>query len=156
MLVTLMLWDKKLISKPHFYISPYLETNKNEYIDRMRAVSENDAWTDWCIFFLNAVEKQAKEHIQTAQRIADLYDQMKDIFINLLSSKQSVKALDFIFSNPIFQNTKLSSQTDIPSHTANRFTRILCDKELLNTLRPASGSRPALLSFEPILTIIRG
>lgn len=44
MLITLMLWDSGTISAPHFYISGYLEDNKDRYIDTMRNVSENSDW----------------------------------------------------------------------------------------------------------------
>ena len=51
MLITLMLWSSGTISSPHFYISGYLEDNKDLYIDTMRRVSQNDEWEHWCYFF---------------------------------------------------------------------------------------------------------
>ncbi|MCK5663402.1 MAG: Fic family protein, partial [Thiotrichaceae bacterium] len=52
MLITLMLWSSGTISAPHFYISGYLEENKDLYIDTMRNVSKNGDWESWCVFFL--------------------------------------------------------------------------------------------------------
>lgn len=40
MIITLLLWSAKVISAPHFYVSGYLEDNKDLCIDTMRAVSE--------------------------------------------------------------------------------------------------------------------
>ncbi|MCQ9618090.1 Fic family protein [Paenalcaligenes niemegkensis] len=51
MLITLMLWQAKTISEPHFYISAYFEENKDLYIDTMRLVSETGDWSEWCMFF---------------------------------------------------------------------------------------------------------
>ena len=48
----------KTISEPHFYISAYFEENKDRYIDTMRQVSVTGDWNDWCLFFLEAVERQ--------------------------------------------------------------------------------------------------
>ena len=42
MLITLMLWKAKLISQPHYYISGYFEEHKDQYIDSMRRVSEEN------------------------------------------------------------------------------------------------------------------
>ena len=155
MLITLLLWSTKTISEPHFYISGYMEENKDEYIDTMRNVSENNEWEKWCVFFLNAVENQAIRNLEIAENIKNLYEEMKHIFSDTLSSKWSVNALDYIFTNPIFRNNRFTSKSGIPGPTAARFTRMLLEKELIRTLEEASGRRPALYAFEPLLKLVR-
>lgn len=155
MIITLMLWSAGAISAPHFYISGYFEENKDLYIDAMRNVSRNDAWTEWCIFFLQAVEKQAIRNLEIAENIRNLYDEMKQTFGNILSSKWSVNALDFVFTNPVFRNNKFTSNSGIPGPSAARFTRILLASELIHTLEEPSGRRPALYSFEPLMKLVR-
>jgi Fic family protein len=155
MLITLLLWSSGAISEPHFYISGYMEENKDQYIDTMREVSKNNNWESWCIFFLNAIEKQAIKNLEIAERINSLYEEMKPIFSDSLSSKWSVNALDYIFTYPIFRNNRFTSKSGIPGPTAARFTRILLDKELIRTLEESSGRRPALYSFEPLLKLVR-
>lgn len=155
MLITLLLWSSGTISEPHFYVSGYMEEHKDEYIDTMRNVSENNDWEAWCIFFLNAIEKQAMRNLEIAERIKNLYEEMKPVFSDALSSKWSVNALDYIFTNPIFRNNRFTSKSGIPAPTAARFTRILLDKELLKTLEESSGRRPALYAFEPLLKLVR-
>lgn len=155
MLITLLLWSSGTISEPHFYVSGYMEEHKDEYIDTMRNVSEHNDWEAWCIFFLNAIEKQAMRNLEIAERIKNFYEEMKPIFSDALSSKWSVNALDYIFTNPIFRNNRFTSKSGIPAPTAARFTRILLDKELLKTLEESSGRRPALYAFEPLLKLVR-
>lgn len=155
MLITLFLWSTNTISEPHFYISGYMEENKDEYINTMRNVSKNNDWEKWCVFFLNAVEKQAIKNLEIAERIQNLYEEMKHIFSDTLSSKWSVNALDYIFSNPIFRNNRFTSKSGIPGPTAARFTRMLLEKDLIRTVEEASGRRPALYAFEPLLKLVR-
>lgn len=155
MLITLLLWSSRTISEPHFYISGYLEGNKEEYIETMRNVSENNDWEKWCIFFLNAIDKQAIRNLEIAESIKELYENMKPIFSKTLSSKWSLNALDYIFTNPIFRNNRFTSNSGIPGPTAARFTRILLDKELIRTVEESSGRRPALYAFEPLLKLVR-
>lgn len=155
MLITLMLWAAGSISAPHFYISGYLEENKNLYIDTMRRVSEQGDWEGWCAFFLNAVEQQAIRNLSIAESIRTLYEQMKTVFSDVLSSKWSVNALDFVFTNPVFRNSQFTSNSGIPSASAARFTRILLEKNIIVTLEDASGRRPALYSFEPLMERVR-
>lgn len=155
MLITLMLWKAGVISAPHFYISGYFEENKDIYIDTMRSVSQHDDWTSWSVFFLEAVEKQAIRNLQIAESIGSLYEEMKRSFSKLLASKWSVSALDFIFSNPIFRNNKFTNHSGIPSATAARFARVLADSELITVVEEASGRRPALYRFEPLMKLVR-
>lgn len=155
MLITLMLWQSKTISAPHFYVSGYFEEHKDQYIDTMRRVSESGKWDDWCAFFLEAIEQQAIRNLNVAENISALYEEMKQIFAELLSSKWSVTALDFVFTNPVFRNNKFTTHSGIPAATAARFTRAMLDKGIINTMEEASGRRPALYAFEPLINLVR-
>ena len=156
MLITLMLWDKKVISQPHFYISGQLEKNKDEYIERMRLASGEGQWTEWVVFFLHAIAAQANQNLEIANKIGALYEEMKERFRTELASQWSMNALDFIFANPVFRNSKFTSGSGIPRPTAARCTRTLSECGLLTTMTPASGRRPALFAFERLLEIVRG
>lgn len=155
MLITLMLWSKGLISEPHFYMSHYLEENKALYIDYMRGVSENDNWDDWCVFFFNAVEKQAIRNLDIAEKILSLYEKMKVPFSQTLSSKWSVQILDAIFTSPIFKNSTLTKISGVSKQSAIRFTNALLKKELITITIKSSGRRGSTYSFEPLLELIR-
>lgn len=155
MLITLMLWNQGLISAPHFYISGCIERHKDEYIDRLRNVSEKDEWTEWCSFFLDLISQQAEENSDMASGIRALYESMKDEFRAVTSSQWSINALDFVFANPIFRNGKFKAAGGIPAQTANRITNSLADAGLLTVVEAASGRRSALYAFEPLLGITR-
>jgi len=155
MLITLLLWRAKEISAPHFYISGYLEEHKDEYIDRMRLVSSKGDWTNWCLFFLRALESQAVRNLRIAEEIRDLYEAFKTRFANTLSSKWSVQALDFVFANPVFRINKFTAATQVSEPSTRRFVKALQDDDLLVCLEEAAGRRPALYAFEPLLQLGR-
>lgn len=156
MIIPLMLWKSGAISEPYFYISEFFEKNKDEYIDRMRAVSAEDAWADWILFFLSALESQSKQNLHKAEQIRSLYEDMKERFRDVLSSRWTITALDFIFTRPVFRNNLFTSKSGIPAPTAYKFTRNLLDAGLLRTVAPSAGRRPALYAFEPLLSLVRG
>jgi Fic family protein len=155
MLTTLLLWKYGIISAPHFYISGYFEENKDLYIDTMRRVSSNSDWNAWCAFFLEAVKQQALKNLIVAENIQKLYEDMKNVFSEVLSSRWTISALDYIFTNPVFRNSKFTSTSGIPAQTASRFTKLLSEKNLLVTIQEASGRRAALYSFEPLMQLVR-
>ncbi len=155
MLVPLNLWQKGRIHAPHFYISGALEGRREEYLDRLRAVSASSEWTEWIIFFLEVLEEQAGTNIAITDKIAALYEDMREAFRQTLSSQWSPQALDYVFAKPVFWNSNFTATAGIPSQTAHRLSRVLVDAGLLTVVEPASGRRAALLSFQPLLEIVR-
>ncbi len=155
MLVTLQLWQLGCISSPHFYVSRFFEEHKAEYIHHMRQVSTSGAWENWCIFFLGAVKEQAFQNLKVAENTRDLYEEMKTRFAALLNSAKAVTALDYVFTNPVFRNSRFTQKAGIPAHTAARFSRILLEQGLLVPVREASGRQSAIYAFEPLLQLVR-
>lgn len=155
MLITLMLWNAHTLSAPHFYISGYLEENKNRYIDLMRNVSQTHNWNEWIVFFLNAIEHQSERNLQIAENIRILYETMKTEFSDILSSKHSLAVLDFVFTYPVFRNSKLSEEIGISTASANRFTKALQDKGILTLTEEAAGRKSARYTFEHLMNLVR-
>lgn len=155
MLITLMLWQGGVIAAPHFYISRYFEDHKDEYLDRLRQVSAAGDWLGWCQFFLTATQRQAITNLETARAIGDFYDEMKPRFAELLASRYAVTALDYLFTNPIFNNSRFTRRAGIPKQTAARFTRVLQQAGMLQVVREAAGRRPAIYRFEPLMERVR-
>lgn len=155
MLITLMLWKYGILSQPHFFVSGYLETHKDEYIHRMRMVSAEADWTGWLVFFLTALSAQAKTNTRTAQAILDLYAQMRERFRAVLASQSHDQVLDYIFANPIFQNDRFVKRAGLAPSTARSAIRRLLDAGLLRTIRPAAGRAAALYAFDPLLDLVR-
>lgn len=155
MLIPLNLWQKGKIHAPHFYVSGAIEERRDEYIDRLRATSADAEWTEWIIFFLEIIEQQANANVAITDRIATLYDEMRERFRVTLASQWSPVALDYIFGRPVFWNSSFTAGSGIPSQTAHRLSRTLIDNGLLTVLEPASGRRAALLAFTPLLDIVR-
>lgn len=155
MLITLMLWQGGIIAAPHFYISRYFEDHKDEYLERLREVSASGDWLGWCRFFLRATQRQAIANLETARAIVEFYDDMKPRFAELLASRYAVTALDYLFTNPVFNNSRFTQRAGIPKQTAARFTRVLQQAGLLQVVREAAGRRPAIYRFEPLMERVR-
>ncbi len=153
LLVPLFMLSKNLLSNPHFYISEYLESHRDEYYDRLLAVSRDDDWTGWCSFFLTAITEQARKNQSRARRILDLYEERREWIVEATHSQYGVRALDWIFSRPIFRTSDFVGSADIPRSTANRILRVLRDHDLLRVLSAPRGRRPAVLALAELLNI---
>jgi len=155
-LIPLFLYHKELLSAPTFYVSEYLEANRDEYIDRLHAVSRDNDWTGWCLFFLKAILRQADSNIRKAMAILALYEMKKQEVIEFTRSQYAIRALDFIFDRPVFRSSDFVKHSEIPKPTAQRITRMLVDNELLAVWREPSGRQPAILAFTELLNIAEG
>lgn len=156
LIVPLFLKAKGLLSNPNFYLSQYLDHFRDEYYGRLLAVSRDDDWTGWCEFFLRAIIAQAESNQSKAKAIHALYDERKGWIMEVTRSQHAVRALDWFFSRPIFRTSDFVASADIPRPTANRILRLVRDEGMLREMRPASGRRPAVLSFPALLNISEG
>ena len=154
MLIPLMLWKQGLLSAPHFFVSDYFERNKDEYVERLRAVSARGEWSEWCAFFCRAICAQAESNLATLGQIRAHYEAMRERFRDLLRSRWSTDALDFVFANPIFRNSRFKTNAGIPPQTANAFTNRLVQEGLLTVLLPPAGRAPGLYAFPSLLEIV--
>lgn len=153
MLVPLFMWQAGLIHRPMFYISAYFEARRDEYYERLLAVSRDDDWTGWCRFFLRAARAQAEDNLAKVRAILDLYDEMKRRVPELTRSQYSIRAIDWIFAHPVFSSSDFMGDAGIPAPTARRFLSVLNESGILYTVVPSSGNRPALYAFPTLLSI---
>lgn len=87
------------------------------------------------------------------EAIHRLYGDRKDWIAEVTRSQYAVRALDWIFSRPIFKTSDFVASVDIPAPTAKRILRVVRDHNLLTELQPASGRRSAILAFSELLDI---
>lgn len=156
MLIPLFMFQAELIQRPMFYISAFLEANRDTYYDKLLAVSRDGDWTGWCIFFLTAVQEQAEENLQKATAILDLYNRMKTHFVDLTHSQYAIHALDWIFERPIFKSSDFIRSTSIPRPTAQRILNVLKSENILKTVEESSGRKSAVLAYTDLLNIAEG
>lgn len=156
MFVPLYLYHARLIHKPMFYISAFFERNRDEYYEKLLAISANNDWSGWCKFFLKAVIEQAQENKDKAGAILSLYEAKKTQVVDLTHSQYAIHAIDFIFTRPIFKSTDFTNCKQIPSATSKRILSVLRDNDWLKVLRPSSGRRAATYAFPELLNIAEG
>ena len=107
MLIPLFLSARKQLHAPVFYLSDYLETNRPEYCDRLLAVSQEDDWTGWCEFFLNALIRQANQNEAKTRKILQLYETRKDWVVSTTHSQHAIRALRLLFQHADLQLDRL-------------------------------------------------
>jgi Fic family protein len=156
MLIPLFLFQAGIIQQPMFYISAYLESHRDEYYERLLAISRDNDWSGWCAFFLKVVQIQAEANLAKARAILDLYNRMKTRFTELTHSQYAIFALDWVFERPIFKSSDFVRSGNIPNPTAKRILNLLKREGILRELTPGVGRRAATLAYPELLNIAEG
>ncbi len=156
MLVPLFLWHVKLIQAPMFYISAYFESHRDEYYERLLAVSRDDDWTGWCRFFLDATRAQTEINHRKAIEILGLYEASKPRVRALTRSQYAVQAVDWLFERPVFKSSDFVNSAGIPAPTAKRIISVLTKDGMLKPLSAGRGRRASILAFREILNVAEG
>ncbi len=156
LLIPLFLYQKQALASPMFYVSEYLEEHRETYYQRLRDIGQEDGWTNWVEFFLEAVQQQALANTQRVKGILDLYNEMKTQVTSITHSQHSPVILDVLFDRPIFHTADFIERSGIPKPTATNALRKLREANVLVTVREASGPRPAVLAFGALINQAEG
>ena len=158
-LIPLFLFEKGLLSRPVFYLSAYLEANKEEYVSALGALSsrQNQAWNRRVEFFLKGLTSQAQNNLEAARSIISLYERSKAEMIRITHSHYAVPLLDLLFKQPVFSPAQLEQHGTLPSKqmTMSLLGR-LKDAGILVVTRESSGRRPQILTFAELVDLCEG
>jgi len=153
-LMPLFLYFKKTLSSPMFYLSSYFESHREEYYKRLNNISKYNDWDNWLEYFLEAVVVQSKENVRKAKKIHILYDLKKEKIANLTHSQFSIKALDFIFSNPVFTSSHFKKSSKIPIRSAERILKKLENGKVLQVIEKGGGKKATTYAFSKLINIV--
>jgi Fic family protein len=155
--VPLFLYEKKLLSRPTFYLSQYLDEHRTEYIARLRALDGPPSWNDWTVFFLRALAAQAEANAGKARRILALYARLKLRTIALTRSQYAVPLLDRLFAQPIFASSDLFRDPAMPTKpVVTELLQRLTEAGILKQLREARGRRAQVLALAELVNLCEG
>jgi len=151
LLITFLLCQRGVLSRPLLYLSHFLKQNRTEYYDRLQAVRVNGDWEKWLAFFLRGVCEVATQAHETARKILDLRTRYR----NLLekegkASGALLRVLDFLFTQPVVTPATLM-KIGVTYVTANNHVARLLK---LGILKEMTGyKRNRRFNFAPYLAL---
>lgn len=157
LLIPLFLYSKERLTSPMFYLSDYLESHREEYYQRLSAISQHGDWTGWIKFFLRAIVQQAEVNLHRVKQIMALYENTKTWIREATHSQHAQLLLDGIFDRPIFSTSDFAKWTGIHRQTLHGLLRQLVKEDgPLIVLREGQGRRATVYGFPELLNICEG
>lgn len=98
LLINLLLMSRDRLPLPLLYLSHYFETHRDEYYARLQAVREEGDIAGWVLFFLRAVQHQARDAVARSRRLIEIREEYHQEAIKGRSSLP--RLVEIIVRNP--------------------------------------------------------
>jgi Fic family protein len=153
LLVTFLLVAWGLLSQPLLYLSNFIDINRQEYYDRLLAVSQKGEWEAWLLFFLEGVHSQAEDAIHRISRLVNLRSSYREMFAKDRSRETLESLVDYLIGSPITSITQAQESLNIGSF--NMIQRNIEKLEALGIVREVTGNkRNRIYHAEEILKVL--
>jgi Fic family protein len=152
LLISLLVSIWNLLNQPLLDLSSYFEANRQEYYDRLLAVSQRGKWEDWLHFFLTGVSIQSSDAIQRITHLERLYAEYVEQLQPERAAERLIETLDLLFERPFVTVRQVEGALDVPFRSAARYV----DKFVqLGILREITGqARNRIFRADQILYAI--
>ena len=118
LLVTLLLCAQGLLQQPLLYLSSFFERYRNEYYDRLLAVSQKGEWEEWIIFFLRGIAVQSKDAIERSDNLLKLWRSYRKKMQSVRASALPLQLVDELFSSPAITVSLAEKMLDVTPRAA--------------------------------------
>jgi len=148
----LYLVKEGLLDIPVLYLSRAIVRSKADYYRLLQSARDSDAWEDWALYMLGAVERTAIDAIATIQAIKAL----------LLDYKHRIRAayrfysqdlINNLFSHPYTKIEFIQNDLRVSRLTATRYLDLLAEGGLV---RKHKAGRHNYYINEPLFRILTG
>ncbi len=154
-LIPIFLFEKRVLASPTFYLSEFLEEHREEYLDRLAALSGGiEGWYRWCQFFLGGITLQAEWNTHRVRAILKLHEGLRDRLLASTSSRSVLPLLDALFARPVFQASTLLKLPGMPKRAQ---LLVLLDRlvqqDILRILTLGRGRRGTVYSLHQLVKL---
>lgn len=133
LLITLYLYDKKILRKPLLYLSDYFARYRDEYYNRLGAVSKYGDIEGWIMFFLDAVKAISEEAVDLSRKIIALRERDRSRLHRLGTpvAANARKLLDNLYHAPLIDAEKVRNITGLKGQNAYNLINRMMELDIL-------------------------
>ena len=154
LLITLLLIENKILSKPVIYISYFLKKNQIEYYNQMSEVRRTGNYEMWLEFFVDALYESSKDSLETVEKLIKLHNKNSNKLVETNRKKDNLRQVfEYIEQYPIINITDTAKDLNISYNTV-----VTCIDKLveLKILKPTNKQlRNKIYAYEEYLDILR-
>lgn len=118
LLVPMQMVAQGLLRSPLLYLSAYVEQYRDEYLNRLLAVSQQGDWLGWVRFFLTGILEQSRDAVDRSEGILALHQQYREQLQTAGASALPLRIIDLLFDVPAATTSGIQSYMDVTPRTA--------------------------------------
>ena len=152
LLITLLLVQRGVLSRPLLYLSLFLKQNRTEYYDRLDVIRTRGDWEGWLRFFLTGVAVTANDAVRVAGELSALTDEHRRIATSKNFGKYGWPLLDLLAEQPIVTIKYASARL---GSTPTTVGRLLDQMTSLGMVAELTGrKRYRVYRYSPFLDVL--
>lgn len=131
----LFLVEKGLLDSPILFLSHYILRTKPTYYAGLRNVTEQDAWIEWIMYILDAIETTATETQERVNNILSAMEKTRKLVQQKAPKIYSKDLIEIIFQNPYCKIRFLEDAGIAKRQTAAVYLQTLEKLSLLKSVK---------------------
>lgn len=142
LLIVLQLYSTGTLSEPTLTVSPWFESRRNEYQDRLLAVSTRGDWNGWTAFFASGLAESATATRRKMLALVQVQAELKDIVRTSKLRADTAHALvDFAISQVAFTVREVEHGLHVSYGRANQLVDSLVTLGIVQPLNDETYNR---------------
>lgn len=138
LLVTFMLAEKRILSRPLLYLSVFLKKHRSEYYALLNNVRASGDYESWIRFFLRGVEEASDEATTTAKRVLVMKEEHLRKVQQHTSSAHAPHLIEHLLRTPATTIDRAAHALGVTYPTANS---LMAELQTLGFVREITGGR---------------
>jgi Fic family protein len=134
LLITFLLCEQGVLSKPVLYLSVFFKLHREEYYDRLQAVRDRGDWEGWVEFFLRGVHEVAQQAREVAKRIIMLRETHWKLIAENFGAQggKALRVVERLYERPAITVNEAKSLLNVSFANANDIMARLQKHNIIN------------------------
>ena len=153
LLVTFLLCERGVLSKPVLYLSHYFKRHRLAYYERLQAVRDEGDWEGWLSFFLRGVAEVSAQATETARRILALRELHRSRITDYFgrAAGHGHRVLEALYKRPIVAVEDVRRLTGTTYPAANQLVKRFVEQKMLREI--TGHARHRRFQYDPYVRL---
>ena len=153
LLITLMLCNENIISKPVVHLSLFFKEHRETYYELLQNVRTKNDWDSWVIFFLNGISTVCDKAVKMMRDIFHLFEKDGKKLLSLKIKTNSLFTVyDALKNTPVTTIKHIVEDTNLSEKTILRMLRILEKLDIVTEI--TNNQRNLRFSYKKYMYIL--
>ena len=152
LLITFLLCQQKVLTRPLLYLSSYFRQHQTEYYDRLLAISGDGDWEGWLKYFLKGVGEVSREATDTARKIIAMREEHRQLVSEHVRGSYGLALLDSLYETPVVTSPRIRDNFGVSYVTANNLVHDFVNAGILEETTPRPRNK--VFVYKPYLEIL--